>query len=119
VRCAGNHTETWDRKDDFGNTVPSGNYTWKLLQTQGLKAKYLMHVGTSLPDGIYSNDDWNYGLGQGGPKAITVYNGNIHIISAFSENVRAGMSMPLDGSKARMGGRILYGWKLFLHHIRH
>jgi flagellar hook assembly protein FlgD len=40
-RNAGANTETWDGKDQFGNIAPVGNYTWKLLQTQGFSAKYL------------------------------------------------------------------------------
>src|SRR5262245_39725030 len=41
-KVAGKHAMFWDGLDRDGNTLPAGNYTWKLLQTPGLKATYLM-----------------------------------------------------------------------------
>ncbi len=47
-RNAGQNLELWDRKDDKGKEVPAGDYTWKLLQTQGLTAEYLFTLGLSV-----------------------------------------------------------------------
>jgi len=47
-RSAGPHDETWDGIDEAGQRAPAGNYSWKLLQTQGLTAEYLMTLGLSV-----------------------------------------------------------------------
>ena len=44
---AGKHAITWDGLDRNGQPVPPGDYTWKLLQTQGLTAEFLLNIGTS------------------------------------------------------------------------
>ena len=44
---AGKHTIVWDGLDRNGQPVPAGDYTWKLLQTQGLTAEFLLNIGTS------------------------------------------------------------------------
>ena len=47
-RTAGSHDESWDGLDEAGQKVPSGSYSWKLLQSQGLQAEYLMTLGLSV-----------------------------------------------------------------------
>lgn len=47
-QAAGMHDETWDGLDEAGQKVGEGRYSWKLLQTQGLKAEYLMTLGLSV-----------------------------------------------------------------------
>ena len=44
---AGKHTIVWDGLDRNGQPAPAGDYTWKLLESQGLEAEYLMALGTS------------------------------------------------------------------------
>ncbi|HUS58696.1 MAG TPA: DNRLRE domain-containing protein, partial [Planctomycetota bacterium] len=46
-RVAGQHAEAWDGLDERGSKLAPGTYAWKLLQTQGLKAEYVMTIGTS------------------------------------------------------------------------
>ena len=46
-RRQGRNTETWDGLDEDGKPVPAGTFAWKLLLTQGLKAEYLLTVGTN------------------------------------------------------------------------
>lgn len=46
-RKQGANTEQWDGLDEQHQPVPAGSYTWKLLSTQGLKAEYLMTLGTN------------------------------------------------------------------------
>jgi flagellar hook assembly protein FlgD len=43
---AGKHTIVWDGLDRNGQPAPAGDYTWKLLESQGLQAEYLMALGT-------------------------------------------------------------------------
>lgn len=47
---AGKHQILWDGLDRNGQPVPAGDYTWKLLQTQGLTAEFLLNIGTSTPE---------------------------------------------------------------------
>jgi hypothetical protein len=58
---AGKHSLVWDGLDRDGNSLPAGDYTWKLLQTPGLKATYLMSLGSNYPPG----DSWNTACGPG------------------------------------------------------
>ena len=46
-RPKGVNTETWDGLNDRGRPAPPGKYNWKLLSTQGLKAEYLLTLGTN------------------------------------------------------------------------
>jgi hypothetical protein len=46
-RPAGQQTEPWDGLDALGQPAPAGVYTWKLLLSDGLKAEYLMSLGTT------------------------------------------------------------------------
>jgi hypothetical protein len=48
-RPAGKNEEGWDGKDEQGQVLPAGQYTWKLLRTSGLQAEYVMTLGTN-PD---------------------------------------------------------------------
>jgi len=47
ARDAGEHTEIWDGLDEAGQPVAAGDYTWKLLLTQGLHAEYMLTLGTN------------------------------------------------------------------------
>jgi len=55
-QTAGRHEIRWDRLDAAGKAVPAGRYTWKLLQTQGLQAEYLLTLGTNPKSAPY--DSW-------------------------------------------------------------
>jgi len=46
-REKGRHVVAWDGLDRDGKPLPAGDYTWKLLESQGLQAEYLMALGTS------------------------------------------------------------------------
>jgi hypothetical protein len=60
-RKAGPNQEPWDGLDERGVPVPAGKYPWKLLATQGLKAEYLMAVGTN------ATPSWEPWPGNHGP----------------------------------------------------
>jgi hypothetical protein len=50
---AGSHQFAWDGLDRSGAPLPAGYYTWKMLRTPGLEAKFLGMVGiTSVPPGL-------------------------------------------------------------------
>ena len=44
----GDHTATWDGLDRYGNALPAGDYTWKLLATEGLRAEFITQVGQNV-----------------------------------------------------------------------
>jgi hypothetical protein len=55
--AAGKHEIAWDGLDRNGQPVPAGDYTWKLLQTQGLTAEFLLNIGTSTLEHWPGNHD--------------------------------------------------------------
>jgi len=57
-RPAGSYTEVWDGLDRYGNPAPTGDYTWKLVQTQRLKTELVGQVGSTI-DPI-----WDVGTGN-------------------------------------------------------
>lgn len=109
--AAGTQTVTWDGKNDAGAALPTGNYTFKLLQTPGLSAEYLMTLQTNLPIGSnfkykdwFSNtppsDDRQVGIGNHeGPTAVTVDATGIYITAGVAENTAQMVKLSLDGSK--------------------
>jgi hypothetical protein len=52
----GRHEVAWDGLDLEGKPLPEGDYTWRLLSSQGLKAEYLLTLGTNPKSAPY--DAW-------------------------------------------------------------
>jgi FlgD Ig-like domain len=110
--AAGTHTVDWNGKDDAGTTLAAGSYGFKLLQTPGLSAEYLMTLQTNLPIGSawnsYTNwygdyplpEDGEVGIGNHvGPTAITADASGIYISSGSSETTSQMVKLAWDGSK--------------------
>lgn len=95
---AGKHSLIWDGLDRDGNALPAGDYTWKLLQTPGLKATYLMSLGSNFPPG----DRWNTACGPGthhSPFGIAVDETGIYVSAHTTENIETCMlKMTPDGT---------------------
>jgi hypothetical protein len=111
-RAAGAHTETWDGKNDAGIKLASpSSYTYKLLLTQGLRAKYLMKVGTNLPEaGLNGPQYWgqsmDFGLGnQTSVESVVVDGDNIYAVAGGSENVAGSKKITLSGVAVWSGNR--------------
>lgn len=89
----------WDGLDRDGNALPAGEYSWKLLQTPGLKATYLMSVGSNYPPG----NDWRTACGPGthqAPFGIGVDQTGIYVSAHTTENIETCMlKMTLDGKQ--------------------
>lgn len=98
-RIAGKHFMVWDGLDRDGKSVPAGDYTWKLLQTPGLKASYVMSVGSSFPPGT----DWSTACGPGThatPFGIAVDRTGIYVAANTTENIETCvLKLPHDGTK--------------------
>ncbi len=122
---AGPQSITWDGKDDDGKRVPDpSRCTWKLLQTPGFKAEYLMKLANTLPDGPHW---WETALGNHqGPRSVALDGTGLYIGAGVSENVCNGMKMTLDGRKriwsawqpesfmGRYSTVVMDGWVYFL-----
>jgi hypothetical protein len=95
---AGQHSFVWDGFDRDGNPLPTGDYTWKLLQTPGLKAIYLMSLGSNYPPGT----DWRTACGPGthnAPFGIAVDETGIYVSANTTENIETCMlKMSPDGA---------------------
>lgn len=99
-RTAGTHTEQWDGKDDAGNILPtSATYTWKLLQTQGLKAQYQVSLGSTFPAGT-RYVWWEQTLGNHhGVRSVAADSTGIYFATGISEIAPNGLKLSLDGTR--------------------
>ena len=75
---AGKHEIVWDGLDRNGQPAPAGDYTWKLLQTQGLTAEFLLNIGTSTLEPWPGN--------HGGPTATAVVGDRLVMTAGNSES---------------------------------
>jgi hypothetical protein len=95
---AGKHSLIWDGLDRDGNSLSAGDYTWKLLQTPGLKASYLMSLGSNFPPG----DNWRTACGPGThhtPFGIAVDESGVYVSANTTENIETCMlKMSPDGA---------------------
>jgi len=119
ARKAGTHSEAWDGLDEKGRPVLPGDYTWKLLSSQGLKAEWMCSLGTNLTPGYQIMPGNHIG-------AVTVAldpNGDVYVMGGCSEVV-PGMARITPAGKALWysdqlleanndGGCGLAGGKLF------
>ena len=96
-KTAGGHALIWDGLDRDGGALPAGEYTWKLLQTPGLKATYLMSLGSNFPPG----DNWRTACGPGthsSPFGIAVDESGVYVAANTTENIETCMlKMTPDG----------------------
>ena len=106
---AGDHTVAWDGLLRDGTAAPAGNYTWKLLQTQGLSSQFIMNAGTNYPLG-------NDLSSSGGPvrmarlSTVATDDTGIYISAFVTENLETCMvKLSTDGSKRLWSQRLPYG----------
>jgi hypothetical protein len=111
--AAGSHSVAWDGKNDDGQTLPAGAYSYKILQTPaGLSAEYLMTLQTTLPIGSswsnYAhwfgsyplNADREVGIGNHiGPTAVAVDATGIYLGAGGAENISDMTRLSLDGAR--------------------
>ena len=100
-RSAGRQFMVWDGLDRDGNSLPAGEYTWKLLQSPGLKATYLMSVGSSFPPGM----DWSTACGPGthvSPFGVAVDETGIYVAANTTENIETCLLKLTPDGKSRL-----------------
>jgi len=119
-RKAGDNTEFWDGLDEQGQPARAGKYAWKLLGTQGLRATYLLTLGTN-PTPAYDTWPGNHG----GASAVVVDETGMYVAGGCGEGDPLVIKQTLTGQRlwsvphwldAWMGGFALAttGGKLFL-----
>lgn len=94
-RSAGEHVEEWDGLDQKDRPVAAGEYRWKLLSSQGLKAEWIVSLGTNL------NPGWQIMPGNhvGAVRAAVDANGDICIMGGCSECVPGMARVTRDGKR--------------------
>jgi hypothetical protein len=95
---AGKQQAAWDGLDWAGKPAPAGTYEWRLLQTQGLKAEYLMQLGISYNDGAWPCNNV-------GPHDIAC-NGEEAVIAGSGEFCPAIAGLKLKDGKRLGWGRV-------------
>lgn len=84
----------WDGLDEAGAPVPAGAYAWKLLATQGLKAEYLMSVGTN------SKPQWEPWPGNHGPGTTLATDADgMYTATGCGEGTALAIKQSMDGER--------------------
>lgn len=100
--AAGKHEIVWDGLDRNGQPVTAGDYTWKLLQTQGLTAEFLLNIGTSTLDHWPGN--------HGGPIATAVVGDRLVMTTGNSESPVATVCLDLATGKRLANSGNVSAW---------
>ncbi len=88
----GKHTATWDGLDRYGNPLSPGEYTWRLLATDGLRAEFITQVGQN-PIPVWEKGVCNHEP----PTAAAVDATGVYRIGSFDEGAHAGVKTDLNG----------------------
>ena len=68
---AGNHVVYWDGRDEYGDMLPPGEYSWKLIYFNGIGSKRIGGAGNSArPPFTTSDGKGNLGAAHGFPAAL-------------------------------------------------
>jgi hypothetical protein len=68
---AGAHTIHWDGNDDMGRPCPPGDYTWKAVYGDGIKADYVLSLGNSGQPPYRTDDNTgSWGGCHGNPMSV-------------------------------------------------
>ncbi len=107
-RAAGPQREAWDGLDEDGQPVPAGAYTWKLLAGDGLRAEYLMSLGSSsVPSWLMAPGNHN------GVVSVAVdEDGMVYLNAGCSEGPPEIVKQSLDGQRRMWdAGHVFDGWQ--------
>jgi len=88
----GQYTINWDGRDRYGNALPAGNYSWKLLSTKGLRAEFITQIGQN------PNPAWEKGVSNHeSPMAAAVDASGIYRFGVYDENAYCGVKTDFEG----------------------
>jgi hypothetical protein len=107
---AGARSLNWDGNDDDGDPVADpASCTWKLLRTDGLKAKYLMTIGPTFPLG---KEWWEHGPGEhNGPRSVAVDETGVYVAAGIVENARNAIKMDPTGTTCLWSAGAADAWQ--------
>ena len=94
AQTAGRHQLRWDGLDDDGQPVGAGTYTWKLLQTQGVTAEYLVSLGIN-PEPSYGGWPGNHG----GVASVAADATGLYFAGGCSEGSPQIVKLSFDGKR--------------------
>jgi hypothetical protein len=104
---SGKHTLVWDGLDKHGVAQAPGGYTWKVLSSPGLEAKFLGMVGITTVEQPY--DPW---VGNnGGPTALAWDESGWYVGSDGSEGIPAYRKQSPDGRKRAWQKNWMEAWQ--------
>jgi hypothetical protein len=92
VHAAGSHSVTWDGRDRYGAPLRTGTYTWKLLESTGLRSEFIAQIGQN-PLPVWEKGVCNHDA----PIAAAVDATGVYRIGTFDEGARFGVKTALDG----------------------
>jgi len=88
----GDYAAGWDGLDRYGHPLPPGEYAWKLLATEGLRAEFITQVGQNV------DPVWERGTGNHAPpNSVAVDATGLYRVGATNEGAHWGVKTDLDG----------------------
>lgn len=88
----GEHIVTWDGLDRYGRALPTGEYTWKLIATEGLRAEFITQVGQN------TDPAWEKATGNHeSPNAAAVDATGLYRQGSVNEGGHWGVKTDLNG----------------------
>ncbi|HOW64568.1 MAG TPA: PA14 domain-containing protein [Candidatus Paceibacterota bacterium] len=88
----GQHTITWDGLDRYGHALPAGDYAWKLLETEGLRAEFITQVGQNV-DPVWEKATGNHQS----PNAAAIDATGLYRQGSVNEGGHWGVKTDLNG----------------------
>ena len=88
----GAHTMTWDGRDRYGNALPVGDYTWKLLANDGLRSEFITQVGQNV-DPVWEKATGNHQA----PGSAAVDATGLYRFGSVNEGAHWGVKTDQDG----------------------
>lgn len=88
----GRHTATWDGLDRYGQPQRVGEYTWKLLASEGLRAEFITQVGQNV-DPVWEKATGNHQP----PNAAAIDASGLYRQGSVNEGGHWGVKTDLNG----------------------
>ena len=98
---SGDHAVDWDATDLAGKPAAPGVYGWKLLETAGLRAQYLLSVGSNYPIGTDLSSSGGPGTHLA-PFAVTTDPSGLYVAALQTENIESAVIKLGPGGKSRL-----------------
>lgn len=91
-QTAGRHTAHWDGLDRYGHAFPAGEYGWKLVATNGLRAEFITQIGQNV-DPLWERATGNHEA----PVGAAVDASGLYRVGATNEGGHYAVKTDLEG----------------------